>query len=32
MDINRDYKQISVHSFSGNRTDYNALKKKFEGK
>ena len=28
MDINRDYKQISVHSFSGNRTDYNALKGK----
>lgn len=28
MDINRDYKQISVHSFSGHKTDYNALKGK----
>lgn len=28
MDINRDYKQISVRSFSGDRTDYNALKGK----
>ena len=28
MDINRDYKQISVHSFSCDRTDYNALKGK----
>lgn len=28
MDINKEYKQISVYSFSGNQTNYDALKEK----